>query len=195
MIQLSFRAVTYTGLMRWSLPLICLLLASCDHGLYTRDGVTDGDTFYLAPGAFSIEDPAYQSWVTYSLIKSTCQLKLGGENPARASSFDCEYRSRKHLVNTWREKQQIDPSVVNAYLDSLVEVQVEGFLAEYTMHYLARPHWQPPAGLRSGEFRAWRQENLDGHRVRTRITGSWNYNRKVVSQRDSGSVPHDPATP
>ncbi len=168
--------------MRWIVPLICLLLASCDHGIYSRDGVTDGDTFYLAPGAFSLEDPAYQSWVTYSLMKSTCQLALGGENPARASSFDCEYRSRKHLVNAWLEKQQIDPGVENAYLDKLVEVLDAGFLAEYTMHYLGQAHWLPPEGLRADQFRGWRRENLGGHRVTTRVTGSWNYNSKVVSR-------------
>lgn len=103
--------------MRILLPLICLFLTSCDHGIYTRDGVTDGDSFYLAPGAFSNEDPAYQSWVTYSLIKSACQLKIGGENPARASSFECEFRSRRHLVNAWEEKLANNQLISDDYLD------------------------------------------------------------------------------
>lgn len=180
LIQLSFKGVTYTGPMRWIPLLICLFLTACDHGIYTRDGVTDGDSFYLAPSAFSNDDPAYQSWVTYSLIKSACQLKLGGENPARESSFDCEYRSRKQLVNTWREKQQLDQSVEDVYLDRLVEVQVAGFLAEYTMHFLGKPHWNPPEGLRVEEFLDWRRGNLHGHRVQTRITGSWNFHHKVM---------------
>lgn len=195
LIQLSLKTVTYTWIMRWILPLTGLLLASCDHGIYTRDGVTDGDTFYLAPAAFSTEDPAYQSWVTYSLMKSTCQLRIGGDNPARASSFDCEFRSRRHLVDAWREKQQIDDTASNAYLDELVEVQVAGFLAEYTMHYLGRPHWRAPEGLRTTEFQSWRREHLAGHRPKTRITGSWNYNHKVAKSPNLDNVRHDPAIP
>lgn len=180
LIQLSFRGVTYTCAMRWTLPLICLLLASCDHGLYTRDGVTDGDSFYLAPSAFSNDDPAYQSWVTYSLMKSTCQLKLGGDNPARASSFECEFRSRKHLANAWEEKLTADHSISDDYLDHLTTVQQAGFLAEYTVHFHGRPDWALPPGLRLAEFQQWRREHLRGHRPMTRVTGSWNYQRKVM---------------
>lgn len=166
--------------MRILLPLVSLLLVSCDHGIYTRDGVTDGDSFYLAPGAFGNDDPAYQSWVTYSLIKSACQLKIGGKNPARASSFRCEFRSRRHLANAWEEKRALDESISDDYLDQLAAVQAAGFLAEYTMHFHGRDGWIPPAGLRVAEFRQWRRENLRGHRPMTRITGSWNYRRKVM---------------
>tara|TARA_R110000782_G_scaffold17816_11_gene49559 strand:- start:3205 stop:3717 length:513 start_codon:yes stop_codon:yes gene_type:complete len=166
--------------MRILLPLICLLLASCDHGIYTRGGVTDGDSFYLAPGAFSNEDPAYQSWVTYSLIKSACQLTLGGENPARASSFECEFRSRQHLANAWEEKLHINPLFSDDYLDQLAAVQNAGYLAEYTVYFHGRKGWTTPPGLRSKSFQRWRQEHLRGHRPMTRITGSWNYRKKVM---------------
>ena len=166
--------------MRILPPLICLLLASCDHGIYTRDGVTDGDSFYLAPGAFSNEDPAYQSWVTYSLIKSACQLKLGGENPAQASSFQCEFRSRRHLVNAWEEKIVNNQSISDEYLDQLAAVQRAGYLAEYTVNFHGRKGWMTPPGLRMASFQRWRRENLRGHRPMTRITGSWNYHRKVM---------------
>lgn len=165
--------------MRMLLPLICLL-ASCDHGIYTRDGVTDGDSFYLAPGAFSNEDPAYQSWVTYSLIRSACQLKLGGENPARASSFQCEFRSRRHLVNAWEEKLVNNQTITDEYLDQLAAVQKAGFLAEYTVYYLGRKDWAAPPGLRTAAFQQWRRLHLRGHRPMTRITGSWNYRGKVM---------------
>lgn len=149
-------------------------LAAAD-GIYTRDGVTDGDAFYLAPGAFLNDDPAYQSWVTYSLMKSTCQLKLGGANPARANSFECEHRSRLHLVNAWQEKRQIDPSISDPYLDVLSDVQYAGFLAEYTVEYFGKKEWVLPEGLRADAFRLWRKGKLRGHRPKTRITGSWNF--------------------
>ena len=143
--------------------------------IYTRDGVTDGDTFYLAPAAISNNDPAYQSWVTYSLIKSTCQLEIGGENPARASSFECEYKSRLHLVNSWQEKQSVDASIADDYLDTLVKVQAAGFLGEYTARYFGKKSWALPEGLRGDEFKQWQKQHLRRHRVETRITGSWNY--------------------
>jgi hypothetical protein len=56
-----------------------LLLVACNSEIYTRDGVTDGDSFYLAPQAFQDDDPVLQSWVAYSLMKSACQLDIGGE--------------------------------------------------------------------------------------------------------------------
>ncbi|MDH3835039.1 MAG: hypothetical protein OES34_12915, partial [Nitrosopumilus sp.] len=75
----------------WYLRLIALvLITGCNKEIYVRDGVTDGDTFYLAPVASVDTDPALQSWVAYSLAKSVCQLELGGDNPARQSSYDCE---------------------------------------------------------------------------------------------------------
>lgn len=165
--------------MRLLSLLLCLLLGSCDHGIYTRDGVTDGDAFYLAPSAVANEDPVYQSWVTYSLIKSTCQLQLGGENPARANSFDCEYRSRQQLINAWEEKLAENQSITDDYLDAMGEVRLAGFLAEYTTYYFGDEGWVLPEGLRENEFRHWRKTNLRGHRPETRITGSWNYESEV----------------
>jgi hypothetical protein len=145
--------------------------------IYTRDGVTDGDTFYLTPSALSNNDPAFQSWVAYSLMKSTCQLKIGGENPARANSFECEFTARKHLVNAWQEWLQQDQEIADEYLDALITVQEAGFLAEYTARFFGKKHWRLPEGLRAAEFQTWRKTNLHRHRARTRITGSWNYNR------------------
>lgn len=167
--------------MRFLLILLLTPSIVLGSGIYTRDGVTDGDAFYLAPAAYSNEDPAYQSWVTYSLFSSTCKLKIGGENPARASSFDCEYRSRLQLVNAWQEKKALDASISDRYLDELVQVQEAGFLAEYTVRHFGKRHWELPDGLRTDAFRRWRKQHLRGHKVRTRITGSWNY-RDIVEQ-------------
>lgn len=179
LLQVSLIIVTYAVNMR-ILTLILLLPAAVFGGeIYTRDGVTDGDTFYLAPAALSNDDPAYQSWVAYSLMKSTCQLTIGGHNPARASSFDCELTARRHLVNAWEEKRQQNQEITDKYLDALSDVKFSGFLAEYTVKYFGKKHWELPEGLRVTEFEQWRKQNLRRHRPVTRVTGSWNYARKV----------------
>ena len=85
--------------MRKLVLLPILLLTACNSEIYTRDGVTDGDTFYLAPRAYEEDDPVLQSWVAYSLIKSTCQLSVGGEIPARVSDYGCEFTARQHLLD------------------------------------------------------------------------------------------------
>lgn len=177
LLQLSLMCVTYAVIMRIWLILLLIPALAGGSEIYTRDGVTDGDAFYLAPQAYANDDPAYQSWVTYSLIKSTCQLEIGGPNPARNSSFDCEYRSRLHLVNTWQEKLSVIPDSEDRYLDALIEVQAAGFLGEYTAQYFRKRQWVLPEGLRVTAFNQWRKKNLRGHKPRTRIIGSWNYRK------------------
>lgn len=167
--------VTYPVVMRICIFFLLLPLAVVGSEIYTRDGVTDGDTFYLAPSAFTNDDPAYQSWVAYSLMKSACQLEIGGENPARASSFECEHKARKRLVDSWDEKRQQDPLIADPYLDALSEVRYAGFLAEYTTRFFGRKNWVLPEGLRVAEFKRWQRMHLRGHRPRTRIIGSWNF--------------------
>ena len=88
-LQLSLTAVKYAACMH-SISLIpLLLLVACSNDIYTRDGVTDGDTFYLAPRAFSDDDPVLQAWVAYSLMKSAWQREIGGDNPGRGNSGKC----------------------------------------------------------------------------------------------------------
>lgn len=157
------------------------LLAGCASDVYLRDGVTDGDTFYLSQRALAEDDPAYQSWVLYSLVLSTCQLETGGDNPARATSYDCELRARRNLVEAWREKQALDPELSNRYLDSLATVASAGFLAEYVAHYHARKEWTLPGDLDMSGFSDWRRDHLAGHRSRTDLTGSWNYARNTAA--------------
>jgi hypothetical protein len=178
LLQVPLTKVPYAATMRFPGLLLLLPLVAGGSEIYTRDGVTDGDTFYLAPSAFTDDGPAFQSWVTYSLMKSTCQLQIGGENPARASSFECEFKARSHLVNAWQEKHQQNQDNADDYLDVLVAVQEAGFLGEYTAHFFRKKHWQLPGGLRVTEFQAWRKENLRRHRPQTRIIGSWNYNKQ-----------------
>ncbi|MDH3619464.1 MAG: hypothetical protein OER91_01135 [Gammaproteobacteria bacterium] len=154
---------------------VLLVLSACNTSIYTRDGVTDGDTFYLAPHASSDDDPALQSWVAYSLMKSTCQLRLGGDNPARNSDYDCEFTARRHLLEAWESQRAEHPHARDPYLDTLLVVRDAGFLDEYTVRYFGHDQWQVPAEVNLGEFRAWRREHLRRHRPQTRIIGSWNY--------------------
>ena len=157
------------------LALASMFLSACSGQVYVRDGVTDGDTFFLAPAAMGSADPALQSWVRYSLMRSACQLELGGPNPARAGSFDCEYKARKHLIGAWREQREEHPGAADAYLDDLLRVDAAQFLPEYVAYYHHQRDWEIPAGLDPDGFRAWRRKSIPGHRLQTRLTGSWGY--------------------
>ena len=156
-----------------------LLAAGCHPGVYVRDGVTDGDTFYLARRAYAEHDPVLQSWVTYSLIRSTCQIRIGGENPARASTYNCEYKARQYLLDSWLER----PVRGDAYLDTLLAVREAGFLEEYTVYYFGKDSWQVPVevDMDMEAFRDWQRVHLKRHRPETRLIGSWGYSRPTSS--------------
>ena len=178
-----FRSPRYHGLVgRFIYIGVALVLVGCQPGLYLKDGTTDGDTFYLAPAAYASDDPAVASWVRYSLIRSTCQLEVGGDNPARVSRYACEHTAREHLVDAWREQQQGEPAS-NAYLDTLVAVQEAGFLGEYTAFYFATPAWRLPETLDLDAFKRWRRENLVRHNPQTRLVGYWGYRSKIAAPR------------
>jgi hypothetical protein len=168
----------------WLIIAILATVAACDGRIYLRDGVTDGNTFYLPQYVYFDEDPVLQSWVAYSLARSVCQLEIGGDNPARNHSFDCEATSRRLLVERWQELggEPLElgpapgPESDAGYLDALAAAAEAGYLDEYTWHYHRRRDWSQPAELRMAEFAAWRQAGLpSGHRPRTRIVGSWGY--------------------
>lgn len=164
------------------LALFCfLLVAACSSEIYVRDGVTDGDTFYLAARAITDDDPALQSWVTYSLTRSTCKLQIGGSNPARESSYRCELSARELLLETWTDKQIVNPTLTNEYLDELVSIQRAGFLDEYVARHFRRGHWQIPEDIEVREYRRWQRKNVPSHRPETHLVGSWNYSRNVSS--------------
>ena len=157
--------------------LVAVLLTACNGEIYTRGGVTDGDSFYLAPRAYQDDDPALQSWVAYSLMKSACQLEVGGSIPSHASNYGCEFTARRHLVEAWDEQRLEHGGISDAYLDDLIAVRDAGFLDEYTVRYFGRPHWQVPVEVRVDEFRRWQRQHLRGHKPETRLIGSWGYRR------------------
>lgn len=157
-----------------------LLLAGCNNEIYLRDGLTDGDTFYLAPVASIDADPALQSWVAYSLTRSVCQLELGGDNPARQNSYDCEFRARKLLLDAWLEQRSANPGLADDYLDQLLAVREAGYLGAYTAYFFRRGDWQVPAAIDANAFDQWRRRHLRGHRPQTRIIGYWDYKDKVA---------------
>jgi len=161
--------------MRILVLLSLLPMVALGGEIFTQDGVTDGDTFYLAPQAYSDDDPVLQSWVAYSLMKSACQLEIGGGNPARNSTYGCEFTARQHLVEAWEKQRTEHPDASDGYLDSLLRVRDAGLLDEYTVHYFGKSQWQVPVEVRVEQFRAWKRENLRGHKPSTRIIGSWNY--------------------
>ena len=166
--------------LRYLLCLAFLLqLTACGNGIYLRDGVTDGDTFYLSQRALVDDDPVLQSWVSYSLTRSTCQLGIGGENPARASAFDCELSARIDLLSTWREKKFARPAISDDYLDTLLAVGDAGYLREYVDDQFGRRHWTKPDGLDTNEYARWMTQHFPRHKPETRLTGSWNYARDV----------------
>ena len=171
----------YSGRMRrYSIIVLCVLLGACHSDIYVREGVTDGDTFYLSHEAMFDPDPALQSWVAYSLTKSTCQLELGGENPARASSYGCELTARSHLLDAWDEQLARDPGASDEYLDALNRVREAGHLDEYVVYYFGTRHWQVPAEVDMRGFRQWQDRHLGHHKASTRIVGSWNYRERVI---------------
>ena len=161
--------------MRLLLITSLLVLAACNNTVYTRDGVTDGDTFYLAPRAWADDDPVLQSWVRYSLAKSTCQLEIGGANPARNSDYGCELTARRHLVDAWEQHRGEHTDARDPYLDALLQVRQAGYLDEYTVRYFGHRDWVVPIEVRVDEFQRWQRQHLKGHRPQTRIIGSWNY--------------------
>jgi len=175
LLHLSLMLVTYAAGMRMSILIAALTLFGCNNDVFTRDGVTDGDTFYLAPTALTNSDAALQSWVRYSLVKSACQLQIGDDNPARASSYRCECVARRHLVDTWAEQTFADQLLKDRYLDDLRRVSDAGFLPEYTARYFSRADWKMPETLKMAEFRIWQKQHLRRHRTETRIIGSWGY--------------------
>ena len=119
-----------------------------------------------------------QSWVAYSLMKSTCQLEIGGDNPARNSDYGCEFTARQHLLDAWEKLRAEHDAAADPYLDDLIRVREAGFLDEYTVHYFGRKHWLVPAEVEVDEFRRWKRKNLQRHNPQTQLIGSWNYANK-----------------
>lgn len=155
--------------------LLVATLGGCSSEIYLRDGVTDGDHFSVAPAAIMDPDPVTQSWIRYSLSKSVCQLGIETDNPARASSFDCELTARRQLADAWQEKLTLLTDLDDRYLDDLVAVQEAGYLEEYVVDSFGKRDWSLPDGLDMDAYHSWQKRDLRNHRPETRIVGSWSY--------------------
>ena len=162
-------------MFRIGLLLVTIFVAACHSEIYVRDGVTDGNRFHISSQALLDDDPVLQSWVAYSLSKSVCQLEIGGDNPARASSYGCEHSSRIMMLDTWEEKRAVNPQLNNDYLDTLTIVREAAYLDEYVVHYFGKKNWFVPAEVDEKSFHDWRRKHLRGHKAYTRIVGSWGY--------------------
>ena len=125
------------------------------------------------------DDPVLQSWVSYSLTRSACQLELGGDNPARKISFDCEATARRHLLTSWQEKKMRRPVPTNPYLDDLVAIHQAGFLDEHVFGYFRQRGWSTPDDLEMRAYRRWSTASMPHHEPETRLIGSWNYARNT----------------
>ena len=164
---------------RLVIVLLLAAIAGCSGDVYLRDGVTDGDTFYLSQQAALEDDPVTQSWIRYSLARSTCKLAIGGDNPARNSSYECELKARQHLLTAWADYELLSNQGGGRYLNELLQVSERGYLEEYVAHHFRRRSWDIPANLDLSSFRRWEKTALPGHRPETRLKGSWNYASKV----------------
>ena len=160
---------------RINLLLLIALLAACRNDVYVRDGVTSGNRYHISPQRLLDDDPVLQSWVSYSLTKSVCQLEIGGNNPARANSYGCELSSRTSLLDEWALRLAENPRLYDNYLNTLLKVWEAAYLDEYVVHYFGKKDWSVPAEVDEESFNRWRRENLRGHKPYTRIIGSWSY--------------------
>lgn len=158
----------------WTVVLLSIASAACDGRVYTRDGVTDGDTFYLAEYAYYDPDPVLQAWVAYSLDLSHCQLRIGGFNPARNTSLACELGARHMLLDRYAELGT-EEHIEDPYLIKLEQVRQAGYLDEYLVEYFHHSSWDIPTDLTIKEFKTWRRDRLKGHKPQRRIIGSWNF--------------------
>lgn len=152
-----------------------LSISGCGVPIYNFGGHGKGSDFYIPMGAASNGSPVVQSWIAYSLARSTCQLGIGGDKPYANTSFDCELRPRRVLVERWSEKEVVigEDAETDAYLDLLVRIYDENLLHEYVWVYLRDNSWIAPEGLELERFDSWRRENLGWHRPKTRIIGYW----------------------
>ncbi|MEL7022577.1 MAG: hypothetical protein AAGL69_02455 [Pseudomonadota bacterium] len=163
---------------------VLISMTACDRRIYVKDGVTDGDRFSLPTILDDSGDPTVHAWAAYSLARSVCQLEIGGENPARNSSFQCELAAREALVERWNELEadrritgeatREGPSV--DYLNLMSAIYAMGVLDGYVWRYLAQPDWKAPESPAVARFDAWAKDHLPrNHRAETRIVGSWGF--------------------
>ena len=159
---------------------LVLALTACSGEIYLRDGVTDGDTFYLARRATADPDPVLQSWVSYSLTISACQLQSGSPNPARATSFDCELSATAQpVVDLAGEKSARSGSWPMPILTISTSLKPQVFCASTSPAVSSAATGRSRRTSTSGPIAAGRGNTCAATEPETHITGSWNYARRV----------------
>lgn len=154
---------------------VLVALSACSGEIYLRDDVTDGDSFNISSTHAASQDPVTQSWIRYSLARSVCQLRMDTDNPARASSFECERNARRHLATAWTEYTDANRDLYDPYLNDLRFVRNSGYLDEYVAHFFGQPDWTLPGDLDMRRFHRWRKQELQDHDAVTHLIGSWSY--------------------
>ena len=167
-----------------ALLLAALACVACDTRVYVRDGVTDGSRFALPADAHSDSDPVRQAWIAYSLARSICQLDMGGDNPARNSSFSCERDARETLAEHWNRSRadltlagkRLRATQGARYLDLMSAAYAADALDGYVWTHLRERGWSGPPDAAVARYRDWAAQHLPTqHRAETRIIGSWGY--------------------
>lgn len=147
--------------------------------VYNFGGEGRGQAFHVPVAAVKNDSAIVQSWIAYSLARSTCKLEIGGPLPSANDSFDCEFRPRRVLAERWAGR--IDSPDTDEYLDEVAQVRRDGFLKEYVWHFFRQRDWVQPEGLAMARFQAYRRSQLVWHRPKTRVIGYWTQGRAADS--------------
>jgi hypothetical protein len=170
------------GTSAWPLLFAAILLVAGALGcgglqVYNFGGEGRGQAFHVPAAAAMNESAIVQSWIAYSLTRSTCKLEIGGEQPSANHSYECELRPRRVLAKRWAER--MDSPDTDAALDLMVRVDQAGLLEEYVWHYFQRDGWVRPEGLEMERFDRFRRAELGWHRPTTRLIGYWTSGRST----------------
>lgn len=105
------------------------------------------------------------AWLAYAayLAKWATEEENANYVCKRSSSlpFKAELSARTALAsNIWAKFKAKDPEAIDEYLDSLLQLEAAGFMAEYVWKYHYRSGWKKPEALREAEFEEWRSREL-----------------------------------
>lgn len=112
-------------------------------------------------------------WTTYAMMLNACAGTKSGNNKPDQPTFKCEVMAREFTANSWENALKADSSISDTYLSELLKVKVSGYLEAYVKHFLYRPEWGNVYVPNYAEFIEWKNANLVGHEVQTRMIASF----------------------